>query len=74
MSQVTPTRRHVLIGALAASVLTACGADKPAFTGIDITGADYAAGFDLTDHLGQRRTLADFKGKCLEKILLSVHS
>ena len=65
MSQVTPTRRHVLIAALAAAALSACGADKPAFTGIDITGADYATGFDLTDHLGQRRTLADFKGKAV---------
>lgn len=37
--------------------------DKPAFAGIDITGADYATGFDLTDHNGQRRTLQDFKGK-----------
>ena len=39
--------------------------DKPAFSGIDITGADYATGFDLTDHNGQRRTLADFKGKAV---------
>ncbi len=65
MSQVSQSRRHVLIGALAAAALTACGADKPAFTGIDITGADYATGFELTDHLGQRRTLADFKGKAV---------
>ena len=33
------------------------------FSGIDITGADYATGFSLTDHNGQPRTLADFKGK-----------
>lgn len=35
----------------------------PAFKGIDITGADYARGFSLTDVNGQTRTLADFKGK-----------
>src|SRR5574343_1833962 len=48
---------------LSAGWLAACGDNKPAFSGIDITGADYAKGFDLTDHNGQKRTLADFKGK-----------
>lgn len=33
------------------------------FSGIDITGADYATGFSLVDQNGQLRTLADFKGK-----------
>ena len=34
------------------------------FKGIDITGADYARELNLTDaSTGQRRTLADFKGK-----------
>ena len=52
---------------LAASVtlLMGCGESKPAFSGIDITGADYAQGFKLTDHNGQTRTLADFKGKAV---------
>ncbi|WP_101047835.1 SCO family protein [Macromonas nakdongensis] len=45
-----------------AAGLAGCG-EKPAFSGIDITGADYATGFDLTDHNGQRRTLKDFQGK-----------
>ena len=44
--------------------LTACS-DEPAFHGIDITGADYATSFKLTDHNGQVRTLADFKGKAV---------
>ena len=35
----------------------------PSFKGIDITGADYARGFSLTDFNGQTRTLADFKGR-----------
>jgi len=55
-------RRSFLISA-SALVLTACSESKPPFTGIDITGADYATGFALTDHNGQARTLADFKGK-----------
>lgn len=45
-------------------LLTACSeASKPSFSGIDLTGADYAQGFTLPDHNGQTRTLADFKGK-----------
>ena len=30
---------------------------------IDLTGADYAQGFSLTDHNGKQRTLKDFAGK-----------
>ena len=43
--------------------LTACTPDKPAFKSIDITGADYAQGFTLTDAQGQTRSLRDLKGK-----------
>ena len=39
--------------------------ERPSFHSIDITGADYADGFSLTDHNGQARTLADFKGKAV---------
>ena len=53
----------VLAGAaLAPLALTGCE-QPPSFAGIDITGADYAQGFDLVDHNGQRRTLQDFAGK-----------
>lgn len=54
-----------LLGALcAALVLGACSDSKQAsFNAIDVTGADYAKDFVLTDHNGQPRTLADFKGK-----------
>lgn len=57
------SRRSVLLLSASALALTACGKDAVPFTGIDITGADYATGFSLTDHNGQQRTLADFKGK-----------
>jgi protein SCO1/2 len=57
------SRRSVLLLSASALALTACSKDAPQFTGIDITGADYATGFALTDHNGQPRTLADFKGK-----------
>jgi protein SCO1/2 len=43
--------------------LTACSEDKPKFSAIDITGADYAKDFQLTDHNGQPRSLKDFQGK-----------
>jgi protein SCO1/2 len=47
----------------ATCVLVACSPDTPKFTAIDITGADYAKDFALTDHNGQARTLKDFQGK-----------
>lgn len=59
-------RRSVLHGAgatLLAGALAACGKEKLPFKSIDITGADYAKDFQLTDHLGQPRKLADFRGK-----------
>ena len=40
-----------------------CSDQKPTFASIDITGADYAKDFALTDHNGTVRHLADFKGK-----------
>jgi len=43
--------------------ITACSPSKPEFNAIDLTGADYAQGFDLVDPFGQRRQLSDFKGK-----------
>ena len=33
------------------------------FKGVDITGAEYARQFTLTDQLGAQRSLAEFKGK-----------
>jgi protein SCO1 len=43
--------------------ITACSPSKPEFNAIDLTGADYAQGFELVDPFGQRRQLSDFKGK-----------
>ena len=44
--------------------LAAC-TDKAAFSNTDLTGLDYARDFQLTDHNGKPRTLADFKGKAV---------
>lgn len=52
----------VLAGA--ALLLGACSeGGKASFNAIDVTGADYAKDFALTDHNGQARTLKDFQGK-----------
>lgn len=48
---------------LTAGFLTACSPDKPQFKSVDLTGADYAQGFSLTDQNGRVRTLKDFSGK-----------
>lgn len=44
-------------------LFSACSEQKPGFQAIDVTGATYARDFELTDHNGQVRHLADFKGK-----------
>jgi protein SCO1/2 len=44
-------------------MISACSESKPQFTAIDITGADYAKDFALTDHNGQPRSIKDFAGK-----------
>ena len=51
------------VTALMFAGLAACSGEKPAFKGIDITGAEYARRLDLPDTGGKPRTLADFKGK-----------
>ena len=48
---------------VASGLLTACSPSKPAFNSVDITGANYARDFALTDGAGKKRTLADFRGK-----------
>ena len=54
-------RTLLLVATLA---LGACsGPERPQFKSTDITGADYAKDFSLTDHTGKPRHLADFHGK-----------
>ncbi len=49
----------------AAALLGACSESKLQFHSIDITGADYARDFSLTDHNGQLRSIKDFQGKAV---------
>ena len=44
-------------------MLTACSPKPTAFVATDITGADFNKPLTLTDHLGKKRTMSDFKGK-----------
>lgn len=46
-------------------VVGGCSPAKPQFDGVDITGADYAKDFHLTDASGQPRSLADYRGKAV---------
>ena len=54
---------RLTVAASGAASLAACTESKPQFTSIDLTGADYARDFSLTDQNGQRRSLKDFQGK-----------
>jgi protein SCO1/2 len=57
------------VGAVALTIGTAgyallrLGAEPPKFNAVDVTGAPWGRELSLTDHTGQPRTLADFRGK-----------
>ena len=53
---------RLLLFALAA-LLAGCDPGAERFNNVDITGANYARDFRLTDFNGRPRTLADFRGK-----------
>jgi len=55
----------LLVAAATPALLAGCdrSGGKASFKATDITGADYGKTLSLTDHLGQPRTLADWKGK-----------
>ena len=49
----------------AGGVLAGCSPQAPTFKSTDITGAAFAQDLKLTDHTGQVRTMADFRGKAV---------
>jgi protein SCO1/2 len=56
----------IFVSIVAIVFLTACGSannDESSLFGTDITGADFATDFKLTDHNGNQRQLADYEGK-----------
>ncbi len=46
-----------------ALAVAACDSGRPQFKHTDVTGADFARDFALTDHNGKKVTLADFRGR-----------
>ena len=60
--------RRIMPAFVALAVLAACsptgeGGAANGFASTDITGANYAKGFQLTDHTGAPRSLTDYRGK-----------
>ncbi|HYC49001.1 MAG TPA: SCO family protein [Burkholderiales bacterium] len=56
--------RILALALLATALAAGCGErNAQKFQSTDVTGASFGRKLDLTDHNGQRRTLADFKGK-----------
>jgi protein SCO1/2 len=47
------------------ALFAACDRQAPQFQASDITGSSFGRDFELTDQNGQRRTLADFRGKAV---------
>jgi protein SCO1 len=58
-------RRLIMLAAIMLVAVGGCseGPEVPRFKLTDVTGASFGKELALTDHNGQRRTLADFKGK-----------
>lgn len=64
MIHIHNIHRHLaMVLVICGFALTACTSEKPQFKSIDVTGANYAQAFMLTDHTGQKRSLDSFKGK-----------
>jgi protein SCO1/2 len=55
--------RALGVGLVLLALLSGCDRGPQQFQLTDVTGASFGRSLDLTDHTGQRRTLADFKGK-----------
>lgn len=53
----------MMLASAALWMAAGCTEQKPAFVSVDVTGADYAQKFALTDQFGKPRTQADFLGK-----------
>ena len=71
--------RGVLLAALLGVLLPLGGCERamsarpPAFQLTDITGAPFGRDFSLTDHTGQRRSLADYRGKVVALMFGYLH-
>lgn len=62
----SPKKMHCWLAFMLCMCLAACGRGQPglgSFVGTDVSGAAFGGALELTDHHGQARTLADFRGK-----------
>jgi protein SCO1/2 len=57
--------RRRLFFALPFALLAACSPEPPVVRNTDLTGATFGRDFSLSDHHGQQRALADFRGKAV---------
>jgi protein SCO1/2 len=64
-----PSRRKGMemsgVWLVAGGALAGCSPQAPTFQSTDITGATFAQDLKLTDHTGQVRTMADFRGQAV---------
>jgi protein SCO1 len=51
------------VGAFAAIAVLRPAATAHSFEAVDVTGVDWGKDFQLTDHTGRKRSLADFRGR-----------
>jgi protein SCO1 len=59
------SRVRSTIVVLAALFAMACGQGTPKFMASDVTGTKFGRDFELIDHNGKPRTLADYRGKAV---------
>jgi protein SCO1/2 len=62
---LSETRRRLALACAVAplAAIAGCRRAPVSFSAVDVTGANFGRDFALTDHLGQPRTLADYRGK-----------
>ncbi len=53
----------LVVGAFAAIAMLRSATPAHSFEAVDITGVDWGKDFQLTDHMGGKRSLADFRGR-----------
>ena len=56
-------KKRLFLALTVGLLLSACEPAAPVFKGIELTGAEYARGFNMKDIDGHSRTLDEFKGK-----------
>jgi protein SCO1 len=62
-SALARLRRMSIAVLVPLALLAGCGPSAPRFQATDVSGTSFARDFQLVDHNGQPRSLADFRGK-----------